>query len=469
MATLKQIDHFVLLMLENRSFDNVLGKLYPKSDDFDGLSGNESNPDGRGGSVRVWHGAGDRLGMRLPTPDPGELFSDMSQQLFGDGAVQGAPSMSGFAMNYARNGGNPWDIMHGFTPEQLPALSALARSYAVCDRWHAAAPCQTFPNRFFVHTASAGGYENNTPLHFPYMMETIFNRLEGQAPHGWNIYFHDFPQSLMLTRLWDHQTHFHPIEQFHADCARGTLPSYSFIEPRYFADSDWPSDMHPPHDVVYGDRLIARIHDALRASPCWPASMLVILFDEHGGNYDHVPPPAAVAPELPKPGQVFAFDRLGVRIPAVVVSPWIRPGTRFRAPPGQAYDHTAIIKTLRKRFMLDAPLSARDAAAPDLEQVLNLDAPSDLGRLDVRALEAPAGDDAAALARARMAPLNDLQSTLHSAAAHLAPLGQAGGSIASHVEALMHGWRPAAMAAANVGQAASFVAQVLHEMGIRRV
>src|SRR6185437_5678882 len=324
MAGLNVIEHFVVLMLENRSFDNLFGRLYPKSADFDGLSGQESNPDGNGAPIPVWTSPipWPDGSMVLPRPDPGESFGDINQQLFG-ASPPGAqpPGMQGFAVNYARNGGQPRDIMHGFLPGQVPALAALARNYAVCDAWFASAPCQTWPNRFFVHTGTAQGYENNSPPRFPYLMPTVFNALDGVAPDGWAVYYHDFAQSLTLSRLWGHLDHFHRFDDFLADAAAGRLPSYSFIEPRYFADQDWPSDMHPPHDIGYGDALVAQVYNALLDSPQWSSTMLVVTFDEHGGCHDHVPPPAAVPPAPAQPGQVFAFDRLGVRVPAVVASP----------------------------------------------------------------------------------------------------------------------------------------------------
>lgn len=419
MNSLNRIDHFVVLMLENRSFDNLLGNLYPGRADFAGLTGDETNPDVHGSPIRVWSNTAGRDVMSLPTPDPGEIFTDINEQLFGDKSTEGIPLMSGFAANYAKQpNSDPRDIMHCFLPEQLPAFSALARSYAVCDHWFASAPCQTWPNRFFVHTATANGYENNSPAHFPYTMPTIFNALEDKAEHGWKVYFHDFPQALTLARLWPHLDRFRRFEEFLDDARKGTLPSYSFIEPRYFADADWPNDMHPPHHIGYADELIAHVYNALRESACWQSTMLIVTFDEHGGCYDHVPPPAAPSPEAPRPDQRFAFNRFGVRVPAIVASPFVRPGMVFRAPEGmQPFDHTSIIKTLRTRFGIDAPLTARDKNAPDLGQVLTLEAPSNEGRELVNAVPTPRDEEG--LARARMAPLNDFQKALHDSASRL--------------------------------------------------
>lgn len=138
MARLDGIDHFVVLMLENRSFDSLFGGLYPGRPDFNGLTGSESNPAPAGGTFSVWSdGSGD---LCLPDPDPGELFDDINQQLFGSLLPQGTPTMSGFAVNYAKNGGDPKNVIHYYQLAQVPALCALARSYAVCDEWYASAP-----------------------------------------------------------------------------------------------------------------------------------------------------------------------------------------------------------------------------------------------------------------------------------------------------------------------------------------
>ena len=480
MPNLNDIDHFVVLMLENRSFDNLLGWLYPQNPDFAGLSGDEGNPDGSGGVVRVWPnplspavpaGASADF-MKIPTPDPGEAFADITQQVFATAAPTTAPtgqaSMQGFARNYhsamGKPSGNPVDIMHCFLPEQVPALSALARSYAVCDHWYASAPCQTWPNRFFVHTGTANGYENNSPPRFPYLMDTVFNVLDDKLPNGWKIYFHDFPQSLTLARLWEHLDHFREFDEFLEDAKQGHLPSYSFIEPRYFADVDWPNDMHPPHNITHGDRLLARIYNALLQSPAWPRTLLVVIFDEHGGCFDHVVPPTAVPPEPPREGQVFAFDRYGVRVPAIIASPLIKPGTVFRAAPGQPpFDHTSVISTLRKRFGVAQPLTARDANAPDLEQVLNLDKGTLAPREVVQAMAAPAEDDEAALNQARLQPLNDVQQAMYQATAHLTPLIH-GVAPADHIQFLSRGITPLISRAEHAVEAVPFIRNIMGKL-----
>ncbi|OIQ82494.1 Non-hemolytic phospholipase C precursor [mine drainage metagenome] len=379
-------------------------------------------------------------------------------QLFGLDGKPGnqPPPMNGFVNNYVRQTVEPAanyipeSIMHHYDPSQVPVISQLAKQFAVCDQWFSSAPCQTWPNRFFLHTSTAGGYENNSPSHFPYLMNTIFNRLN-EVNEPWGIYFHDFPQTLTLTNLWPHLEHFHSFDDFKKDARNGELPSYSFIEPRYFPDVKLPNDQHPPHNVGLGEELIADVYNAVRSAPTWQKTLLIIIYDEHGGCYDHVPPPLAVPPDNSKP-QPFGFDRYGVRVPAVLISPYIKPGTVLRAAPdgdlphnGPPYpfDHTSVIATIRKCFNLGGPLTNRDSVAPDLESVLNLDSPTNNGPASVTPLPYVISNDE--LQAALNAPLNGFQKAMHEAAAHLPPLGLAqnaknlSGTIESHIENLVNG------------------------------
>ena len=397
-----KIEHVVVLMLENRSFDCMLGRLYPKSEAFDGIDGTESNPwhrpDGGIEEIGVWNSAAmPPEAACLPDPDPGELFTDFHTQLFGlEGGRQ--PNMSGFVDSYMRqppvNGlrYDPRAVMHYFTPAQVPVLSLLARSFGVCDRWHASAPCETWPNRYFAHCGTGGGFVNNErsrfPRRWPRTMPTIFRRL-GKAGRSWKVYFHDLPQTATLLDLWlAIPRHFHLFEEvFENDARNGRLPNYSFIEPRYYPSrltGKVPNDQHPPHNIVYGEQLIASVYNILRSAPSWKRTLLIVIYDEHGGCFDHVPPPPAVSPGGPYPDR-FAFDRYGVRVPAVVVSPFVAPGSVLRPPrptagePYHPFDHTSIIATLQKIFDLAPPLTPRVAAAPDLLSALTLDKPENDG------------------------------------------------------------------------------------------
>lgn len=286
MGQLNNIDHFVVLMLENRSFDNLLGVLYPKAADFDGLAGTESNPDPHGAPIQVWNNAGtDEATMRTPHPDPGELWTDINTQLFGTPTVAmpaPVPSMDGFVKSYLgqKNGPIGRDIMYYFTPQQVPVISMLAKSFAVCDRWFASAPCQTWPNRWFVHCATADGRENNDPLYLP-DVDTIYNRFEQAGMHDWKIYFHDMAQAHTLLKLFLLSDHFHFYRQFQADCQSGQLPTYSFIEPQYYSDLAHPeNDQHPPSVVTLGEQLLADVYNCIRASKLWKKTLLIITYDE---------------------------------------------------------------------------------------------------------------------------------------------------------------------------------------------
>lgn len=431
--------HVVVLMLENRSFDCVFGKLQTKLTGIDGLSGNESNiwqkAPGGPSKIGVWNDPTlTSVTATIPDPDPGELYPDIRQQVHG---TDGKTPIGGFVDNYmaqpaADKPRDPKAVMHYFTPEQVPVLSQLAYEFGVSDRWFASAPDQTWPNRFFAHTGTAGGYINNEPPRFPYTMPTVFGRL-AEKHCTWRVYFHDFPHAATLATLWDDvPTHFRFFNAFVTDAAAGNLPTYSFIEPRYFADHVLkliPNDMHPPHNIAYGEQLVAQVYNALRSGPKWRQTLLIVTYDEHGGCYDHVVPPKAVPPDNLQPDNVV-FDQFGVRVPAVIVSPYVRRGSIIRPPGGTPFDHTSIAATLRKLFGI-RPLTARDAAAPDLLGALDTQPDND-GPARIVALPPPPVDQE--VTRITTKPPNDLQRSLTGAAALLPTLGA---NIAAHIQRLI--------------------------------
>lgn len=412
------IERVVVLMLENRSFDSMMGLFGADIPGLDGLIGNETNPHHTAGQppepVQVNSPPGDDAKtMSIPTPDPGEGFDDIHMQLFGlhdDGSPRAdGPNMSGFVDNYAKvaPAADLSAVMHAYRPEQIPAMHQLATAYAVSDRWFASAPCQTWPNRFFAHTATGLGYRNNSPTHFPYRMETVFNRLN-DAGKSWRIYYHDIAQATTLSRLWGDAALFRPIAEFKDAAANGRLPEYCFIEPRYFAVTGTPNDQHPPHHVGHGDALIADVYNAVRASPQWPGTLLIVTYDEHGGCYDHVPPPPATRPDG-HAQEGFAFDRFGVRVPALIICRDVKPASILRPSGDTPFDHTSIIATLGRLHGF-APLTERDKAAPNLIDLLdptaNNDGPT---RIDVTAPTVPP-DKAVAIAAARPNPMQQALS-----------------------------------------------------------
>lgn len=402
---INQVEHVVVLMLENRSFDHLFGFLHPRGPSFEGLTGDEwvpvepadladdDLPEAR--RARVTRGVSDG---DTPNPVPGELFCDINVQLFGRRVVApGArPTMRGFAVNYGsaidhHNDAHPLSlrdtearaVMECHAPEQLPVLATLAREFAVSDAWHASAPTQTFANRYFLHAATSDGRTDNFPI-LPFFRETLFDRLARRGL-GFRIYFHDVPSTALLGKLWDRPQHFHRIGELAEDAASGDLPAYAFVEPRYFqSPAGEPNDMHPPAHRASAERLVADVYNALRAGPKWNQTLFVVLFDEHGGTYDHVAPPAATPPDDRVGASGFGFDRFGVRVPALFVSPLIERGTVMRPPAGgPPFDHTSLLSTLFQRFDLGPPLTARDAAAPSFADVVTRTSPRDTpARLD---------------------------------------------------------------------------------------
>jgi phospholipase C len=401
------IEHIFVLMLENRSFDHMLGwsgitgidSITGQPTQIDGLSGNESNllPDGTTATVE----------QRAPfalNADPGHEFGNVLDQLCGEGATfaVGSPypaiTNGGFASAFARDPKNSRATegnvtMKAFLPAQLPVLTALAQEFAVCDHWFSSMPGPTWPNRFFAHAASSGGLDDSpkglrplTSLAFGFKFAngTVFDRLD-QIGKPWYVVEGDaFPQSLALHGMLEKAIAGRFIS---FDALKGKLgapgydAAYTFIEPHYghvIGDGrnfTCGNSQHPLDDVTRGEALIKDVYEMVRASQYWDTSMLIITYDEHGGFFDHVPPPPAVPPgdAWPDPAvntHGFAFDQLGVRVPAVVVSPLIPRGIVDHTH----YDHASISATLHDMFETQT-LTARDAAAPSVTHLASLPAP----------------------------------------------------------------------------------------------
>jgi phospholipase C len=391
---LSTIKHIVQLMLENRSFDQMLGFLYHPSNQsasgqpFDGLTGLESNPDDSGKEVQIFRiDQNTKHPYLMPGADPGEGFHNTNTQLFStdDPAPGAIPSNKGFVVNFrsaiasdqARHFKDSLpdtaasDVMGMYSPEMLPIMSGLGRGFAVCDRWFASAPTQTIPNRAFSAAGTSQGHLDNAVKVFT--CQSIFGLLS-KHKLDWAIYGYNRDP---LTRLdfTDTKTadegHFGHFRDFQARAAGGTLPAYTFLEPDFGASGN---SQHPNFDVAAGELLIRDVYDAVRKGPGWNETLLLITYDEHGGNYDHVPPPWGAKKPDDSVGEFgFDFSRFGVRIPALLISPRIAAGTVFRAKTG-VIDHTSVLKTIETRWGLP-PLTARDKAAPSLGDVLTLATP----------------------------------------------------------------------------------------------
>lgn len=395
---LPQIKHVVVLMLENRSCDQLLGWLYDgarpghvipanSAPDFDGLAANRfsnSDPLVQAGAAvfaskrtTAWTvNARHVPANTVPDPDPGEEFSRCKTQI--------GTGMDGFLRDYAQSvqaAGGPSDsaaqIMQSYDPAQIPVMAHLARSFAVSDAWHASVPSQTWPNRAFVQAGASAGHVNNEG--WPWNIPTIFDVLQAQGL-SWRVYNNSALPSLTKTMFFekyaDNIVNFAGIEEFRQACQTDTLPVFAFLEPS-FGPYEPDESYHPPYDVTPGEAFLAKIYTMLAASPARDKTLFVVLFDEHGGTYDHVVPPQAPQPFPPaSDGSGFLFDRFGVRVPAIVISSYTAPGTVFRSATKVPYDHTSVLATLRDWLGLGAAFrtglpSPRIASAPNLAPVLN--------------------------------------------------------------------------------------------------
>ena len=369
---LRGIDHIVVLMQENRSFDHMLGylSLPPEKGgrgrtDIDGLRGHESNPFRGRTCVSFPLAAGDTIFSPGPPNGP-EM---VALQINGG-------KMDGFVQAQAEECGpeTAHRVMGYHTAANVPTYDALARDFAVGHRWFASHPGPTFPNRFYelsghpnIDPWGTWEYANSSPL-VASISETIFEHLT-HAEVSWRCFEHSYSfirRFEQYTFDSEHVVSYDDPEQgFRALAASGNLPAVSFIEPHYV---DYPPDSfcdEPPSDIRNSQPFIRDLVEAVVAGPDWDSTLLLITYDEHGGFFDHVPPPYAV------PVAPGMLQTTGVRVPAFVVSPWMEAGSVFGSD-DLHFDHTSILKTISRRFLGDdfPYLGARYAAAHDLSEVL---------------------------------------------------------------------------------------------------
>lgn len=366
---IQNLQHIVVLMMENRSFDHMIGALKNQNSSIDGLNGNETNPDNTGASIQVQPQA-DFQGQL--DPDPDHHFPAVNQQLF-NGSAGDTPSMQGFIKSYfqqRRDTNHSHKIMYYFTPDKLPVLSTLATQFAVFNTWFASIPGPTICNRAFAHYGTSFGHVGMDIFYVNTIYKSIYERMLNGGRTA-KIYYYDQASSTMevVNLLQNQPQFFGTFNQFVSDCGNGTLPDYSFIEPNY-SDHEGDggellaSDQHPDHNIQQGEIFIAEVYNKIRESKLWPNTALLIVYDEHGGIYDHVPPPKCPAdgfvaqPKDTGMGQPFNFDRLGVRVPAVLVSPWVKQGTVISPlaadgsqPVRRIFEHASIPATVTQFFL----------------------------------------------------------------------------------------------------------------------
>lgn len=434
-----RIKYIVHVMFENRSIDNVLGWLYdgdtPKhviiggggkdvmpEPGYNGLRENTYyNKDKKGRIHYVTKGTDGR--MDSPSRDPHEEFEHISAQCFDlDPGVLPVPSqqadMGGFYKDFEHPVFSADQIMQSYTPYELPVINGLAKQYAVCDAWYASVPTQTNCNRAFAATGNSIGVDQKSRqveawvnnhfdldgLQVDFSEKTHWNVLCDNGFSGtddWMVYYSEhwppvgerkkfcYTQNL-FEQLQDDRfnPHFAPVAQFMDRARSGKLPAYSFLEPKWGIErmgiGEQGTDYHPPCNVAHGEKYLNDIYAALTYNrDTWNQTLLVVTFDEHGGTYDHIPTPWGATPPwgkgtAPTCEGGFGFDRFGVRVPVILASPFIQPGTVFRMGEGVPFDHTSFIATLLTWKGIDKSkwgLGERVNAAPIFDFVLTLGRP----------------------------------------------------------------------------------------------
>jgi len=437
-----QIEHVVVMMMENRSFDNMLAWLYSQEkpplhwipeysehtyhglseDSLEQYTNHLKNSLGdlifSCAPIKGTPSVIDSYFLNSPKYDPNEPFEHVVDQVFGcEGGDQ--PIMKGFLQDYASlwperdwlsRKENICAIMETYTEDQLPVLYGLAKHYAVSDMWFSSVPTQTNPNRAFTVCGTSEGQINNGHLGCSqFHADTIFNRLTEESPEtSWAIFWQTemYPEGILATgsktftalnKIPDMENHFYKIDQFHEMARKGQLPNYSFIEPQWTLSMNFApkgispdsiqdfllgfqgNDFHPPGDMRLAENLLSNIYTSLSAnSASWQKTLLVILFDEHGGLFDHIPPPRAIPPDDDCQNG-FKFDRYGVRTPAIFVSPRIKKGTLIRSEDSDVpFDHTSLIATVLKWRQISKEnwkMGKRVESAPTFEKVVTLSKP----------------------------------------------------------------------------------------------
>jgi phospholipase C len=369
-------DHIVVVMMENHSFDNYLGMLpVAGSKHADGFTfGSSTKPTNSNPSA-----AGRVTAFPFPTtaqgPDVTQTWNATHRQVDGG-------KMDGFI--YGNSGST--QAMGYWGPQVLPFAYSFASTFTVGNRWFCSAPCQTYPNRRFLMAGTAYGdivTDSSTLSLTPPPAGTIFDQL---SAHGvsWRNYYTDLPQTAIIPSIVEkHPLNLSPIGNFFADCGLGTLPAVSFVDPEFGVLSDIGAplttvpgftklgalvsatggDEEEPQDLTYGENWAYQVVTAVLRSPAWRRTLLIYTFDEHGGYYDHVPPPSAIAPDAIPPNLTATdvpggYNVYGPRVPAIVASPYAKKN----AVTNVVHDHTSVLATIEAKWNLPA-LTYRDANA----------------------------------------------------------------------------------------------------------
>ena len=381
------IRHVVVLMLENRSFDHALGCYQAV---YAGLNGIDQTASPRTNSVRGWPSPAEQtVGATPAFPDRKSLldlpheFADVRVQIGEDSAMQGfAQTANDFSHG---DEDSTKESMKYFDRGELVALHALADTYLICDNWYSSLPGPTWPNRIFALTGTTLGHVDmpgsiiDTGWHW-YDQTTIFDCLN-QKSVPWRVFFHDVPQSLILAHQFRdlrNAARYDHFREFAVTCQvpEAEFPGFVFIEPAFFGSG--ANDGHPPHNINKSQELISDVYGAIRGNPdLFASTLLIITFDEHGGFYDHQAPPvnSKFIPDS-NSHDTFKFDQLGVRVPTILVSPFVQQGFC-----SEVFDHTSILRYLVNKWDLQGQaLGGRVEHITDLAVALEI-APRDVASL----------------------------------------------------------------------------------------
>jgi len=463
------IKHIVYLILENHSFDQMLGDLkqiYPNLEGVDPTHP-KSNEDGAGGLIQQAPTTETQMSY-----DPMHEVENVAEQLNGD-------KNDGFVRNFVNayrwsSSEDRQDIMGYYPNGFLPALHTLAQEFAVCDHWFSSLPGPTWPNRFFALSGTASGQVRMPNgikdfLHVKTYFEsqtqpTVFDRLN-EAGKSWKIYYYDIPSSLVLVnqRKPENLARYELIDNYFEQTRKpeAEFPDFVFIEPKYFGAGQ--NDDHPPHNIMKAEKLMADVYNAIRTNAeLWNSTLLVVVYDEHGGFYDHVPPPSAVPPD--DKTQDFPFNRLGVRVPALLISPWVKKGVVKTV-----FDHTSLLKYLTEKWGLGT-LGNRTAQANTIGGAIKTDHPLQNTIPFIRV------SNTNLIARwpdKERADVNDHHTALHMFADYLRnEVDRAGTSAIEGIGAwnrlLMNTRHVWAMSTAWVAEQISLVGRKLHEKRLQR-
>ncbi len=413
-----RIKHIVVLMLENRSFDHLFGFFEQTAGQtIENLSGANSTLSNLLDPASPESANNPALPVKQPAPfavhdkdGPPHSFNAVCVQLCND---RNGPSAAnpvknnGFVRSYKDdllrrthqiNADNIAEVMESFAPDQLPAINQLAREFCLCDHWFCEVPGPTMPNRMYIHAATSEGYVHNA-FGRDFTSKTIYELVQDKGL-TWCTYFHDLSEVLQFKALGNSPNTFRRFASRWAnDVQAGDLPNYVFILPRFNnkkasagAPASPANSQHAPEDVRFGENLIADVYDALAANEAlFSETVLIVTYDEHGGFFEHIAPGAAPNPDgmnSPNPDDhanfkvpSFSFDRLGLRVPALIVSPWIKKGM----VENRNLQHTSVIKTATDVFGLAASLNARDASAASFADLFTqLEAPRAAADMPVR-------------------------------------------------------------------------------------